>query len=54
MSRRSETTLIFFVMYLSSLKSKSCAGHKSYTSQDNLIIFGSYIYQVKYKSYVQE
>ena len=42
-----ETTFTFFVMYLSPLKSKSCAGHNSHTVLDNLIIFGRYIYQVK-------
>ena len=44
----SETTLTFFVMYLSPLKPKSCAGHNSHdTVSDSLIIFGRDIYQVK-------
>ena len=42
----SETTLIFFVMYLSTLKPKSCADHNSPTVWDNLIIFGRDIYKV--------
>ena len=36
-----------FIMYLSLLMSKSCAGHNSYTFWDNLIIFGRYIHHVK-------
>ena len=34
------TTLTFFVMLLSPLKPKSCAGHNSYTVRDNWVIFG--------------
>ena len=40
MSRARETTLTIFVMLLSLLKPKSCAGHNSQTVLDNLIIFG--------------
>ena len=42
-----ETTLTFFIMYLSPLKPKSCAGHNSHTVKDNLIIFGRDAYQVE-------
>ena len=40
MSRAREMTLTFFVMLLSPLKLKSCAGHNSHTVCDNMIIFG--------------
>ena len=46
-SHARETTLTFFIMYLSPLKPISCAGHNSHTVLDNLIIFGRDIYQVK-------
>ena len=38
-----------FVMYLSSLKPKFCAGHNRYTVRDNLKLGGD-IYPVKQKS----
>ena len=40
MSFARETTLSFFVMYLSPLKPKSCAGHNSHIVSYNLIILG--------------
>ena len=40
MSRARETTPTFFVMYLSPLKQRSCAGHIFHTVCDNMIIFG--------------
>ena len=40
-------TTHFRYYVLISLKSKSCAGHNSYTVRDNLIIFGRFIYQIK-------
>ena len=39
MSSAKETTIIFFVMFLSPLKPKSSTGHKSHTVSDNLILF---------------
>ena len=46
-----ETTINFFLMYLSPLKPKPCAGHNAHTVSDNLIIFGRNIYQVKYNKF---
>ena len=42
-----ETTLNFFLIYSSPLKPKYCTGNNSHTVWDNLILFGSDIYQVK-------
>ena len=42
-----ETSPIFFIMHLSPLKVKSCAGHNSHTILDDLIIFDMDTYQVK-------
>ena len=47
MSPTRESTLTFFIMYLSPLKPKSCAGRNSHSVLDNLIIFDRDIYQVK-------
>ena len=49
MSHARETTLTFFVMYVSSLKPKSCTGHNSHTVSGNLISFdiSLHVYQVK-------
>ena len=47
MSYARETILTFFVMYLSLLKPKYCAGHNSHSVRDNLIIFGKDMYQDK-------
>ena len=47
MSRARDTTLNFFIMYLSHLKPKSCAGHNSHTVRDKFIIFGRDMLQVK-------
>ena len=47
MSRARDTTFSFFVLYLSPLKWKSCAGHNSLAVRDNLTVFCRDIYQVK-------
>ena len=39
MSGARETTLTYFIMQLSPLKPKSCAGHNFYTVQHYLIVF---------------
>ena len=49
-----EKQLYFFRMYLTTLKSKSCAAHNSHTVYNNLIIFGRDIYQVKKECHMQE
>ena len=53
-SHARDTTLTFFVIYLSPLKPKSCAGHNTHTVRDDLIIFGRDIYQVKQECHLQE
>ena len=40
MSCARETTPTVFLMKLSPLKPKSCAGHNSHNVSDNLVIFG--------------
>ena len=53
MSRAGESTLTFFVIYLSPPKPKSCLGRYSHIFCDNLTIFGRDIYQVKWKCRMQ-
>ena len=51
MSGAKYITLTFFLIYLSPLEPKSCAGHNSHSILDYLKIFGRDIYRVGVSTY---